>query len=98
MNRNAESNTGSDQSATATLTLQATDVTGTHTLEMSGVQESVPAGLLAQAIAARMELPQNVPWALRSDTTGAFLEDALPIGDQIEQESTVTVTPKAHLG
>ena len=98
MTRNSASLPNSDSSATATLTLEATDVTGTHTLELDGVQESIPAGLLAQAIAARMELPQNVPWALRDDATGMFLEDARPIGDQVESASKVTVTPKAHLG
>jgi len=87
-----------DSSSAATLTLEATDVTGTHTLQLNGVQESVPAGALAQAIAARMELPQNVPWALRDDATGAFLEEARPIGDQIASQSKVTITPKAHLG
>ena len=98
MKPNPASSSGREASAPAVLTLEATDVTGTHTLELTGVQESVPAGALAQAIAARMELPQNVPWALRSDATGAFLEDSLPIGAQIGTDSRVTVTPKAHLG
>jgi hypothetical protein len=92
--------TGSDSttSPTATLTLEATDVTGTHTLEVSGVDESLSAGLLAQAIAARMELPQNVPWALRNDATGAYLEDNRAVGEQITTEAKVSIVPKAHLG
>jgi len=52
---------------------------------------------VAQTLAARMELPTNVPWALRNDQ-GMFLDDTQEIGAQIEQDARLTLTPKAHLG
>jgi hypothetical protein len=44
---------------------EAADVTGTHLIDARDVHRATPAGAVAQALAARMELPQNVPWALR---------------------------------
>jgi hypothetical protein len=64
----------------------------------SDVQRSLPAGAVAKALAVRMALPENVPWALRDETTSAFLEDDKPIGDQLGLGARVTVTPKTHLG
>jgi hypothetical protein len=81
-----------------TFTLEAMDVTGTQRVTAEDIQPSLPAESVARALAARMALPQNVPWALRSDTTGAFLEDRTPIGEQIEPGAQVTVVPKTHLG
>jgi hypothetical protein len=45
-----------------------------------------------------MALPGNVPWALRDEATGAYLDEEKPIGAQIETGSKVTLTPKTHLG
>lgn len=80
-----------------TLRFRATDVTGTLEMDVADVQDSVPAGAVARTLAQRMELPTNVPWALRDDR-GAFLADDRRIGDQIEPGATVTLTPKTHLG
>ena len=77
---------------------EAADVTGTHLIDARDVQRGTPAGAVAQALAARMDLPQNVPWALRDDRTGKYLEDQRAIGDQIETASRLTLHPKAHLG
>lgn len=77
---------------------EAADVTGTQRLIANDVQRSLPAGTVARALAARMALPENVPWALRSDSTSAFLDDDQSIGEQIERGAKVTVTPKTHLG
>ena len=76
--------------------LRATDVTGTLEIE-ADLQASVPAGAVAQALAQRMELPTDVPWALRDDR-GAFLDDEREIGEQIKADAKVTLTPKTHLG
>lgn len=75
----------------------AADVTGTHELAVTDVQRSLPAGAVAKALAARMSLPENVPWSLH-DAQGAFLADDEPIGDQIAEGSKVTLAPKTHLG
>jgi len=76
--------------------LRATDVTGSLELEAE-LQPSVPAGAVAQTLAQRMELPTDVPWALRDDR-GAFLDDERQIGEQLEADARVTLTPKTHLG
>ena len=76
--------------------LRATDVTGSLEIE-ADLQPSVPAGAVAQTLAQRMELPTDVPWALRDDR-GAFLDDERQIGEQIEANAKVTLTPKTHLG
>jgi len=94
----AQTRPDSDASSTATLCIEATDVTGTHSVRVSEVEPNVPAGVLAAAIAARMSLPDNVPWALRDDATSVFLDDQRAVGDQIRPEARVTVTPRTHLG
>ena len=76
--------------------LRATDVTGSLELEAE-LQPSVPAGAVAQMLAQRLELPTDVPWALRDDR-GAFLDDERQIGEQLEADARVTLTPKTHLG
>ena len=61
------------------------------------MQGSVPAGAVARTLAQRMELPTDVPWALRDDC-GALLDDDRQIGEQIDADAKVTLTPKTHLG
>lgn len=86
-------------SETGRFQFTAMDVTSSRGLEVHDIQRSTPAGSAAKAIAARMELPGNVAWALRNDSTGAYLDEDRPIGDQLEETgSKLTVTPKSHLG
>jgi hypothetical protein len=90
---------GSDSgSGTATISLEASDVTGTHWVRARDVEPSLPAGAVARALATRMLLPQDVTWALRDDATSVFLDDSRPIGDQIASNARLTVSPRAHLG
>ncbi|HOK77360.1 MAG TPA: hypothetical protein PLW35_06510 [Verrucomicrobiota bacterium] len=79
------------------LRFRATDITESNDIEVEDLEWDVPAGDVAQTLAARMELPTNVPWALRNDQ-GMFLDDTQEIGAQIEQDARLTLTPKAHLG
>ena len=95
MQENTNVSTGVDE---GTLRFRATDVTGTHTLEAHHVEKSLPAGAVARALARRMLLPDNVPWALRDDQTSVYLDQDVAIGDQIEPGADVTITPKTHLG
>lgn len=76
---------------------RASDVTGTLDLEVADLQRTVPAGALARTLAQRMDLPTNVPWALRDDR-GAYLDEDREIGEQIQADARVTLTPKTHLG
>jgi len=78
--------------------LQATDVTGTHSILARDVQRTLSAGDVARSLAAVMLLPDNVPWSLRDEGSSAFLDDDRPIGEQVEPGAKVTITPKAHLG
>ena len=80
----------------ASIRLRATDVTESLEVE-TDLQPSVPAGAVARALAQRMQLPPDVPWALRDDR-GAFLDEARQIGEQVEPNARVTLTPKTHLG
>ena len=79
-----------------TLRIRATDVTGSLELDTE-LQPEVPAGAVARTLAQRMELPTDVPWALRDDR-GAYLDEERQIGEQLQPEARVTLTPKTHLG
>ena len=84
----------------ATFAFRARDVTGTHDIHVEDVVRGTPAGAVAQAVAASMNLPTNVPWALRNDRTGAWIPDDAALDASLEEdrEATLTLTPKAHLG
>ena len=81
-----------------TIRFTATDVTGTHSVEATDVQRNLPAGAVASALADRLGLPKDVPWALRSDTTSAHLDEDVAMGEQIETAANVTLFPRTHLG
>ena len=85
-----------EASPVATISFEATDVTGLHTAT-ANVQRSLPASAVVDSLVREMSLPQNVPYALRDDSTGSFLDDDEAIGDQMT-EGSVTLTPKTHLG
>ncbi len=87
-----------DSPAADAFSFEASDVTGTHQVFVENVDRSLPAGAVARALAARMSLPQNVPWGLRENSNSAFLADEQPVGSQIEPGASVTITPKSHLG
>ena len=92
-----DSLTDNSDSSTATLTFSAADVTGTH-ISKANVQRSLPARAIVDSLVASMSLPANIPYGLRDESTGAFLDDAKAIGEQIGADAKVTVTPKTHLG
>jgi hypothetical protein len=78
------------------LRVRATDVTGTLEVEADLPPDAL-AGVVAQSLADRLQLPVDVPWGLR-DQRGAFLDDDRQIGEQVEPNAEVTITPKTHLG
>jgi hypothetical protein len=77
-------------------TFEAENFMGTNRLKAS-YQKSVLAGAAARGTAAQLSLADNVPWTF-VDQEGRFLDDHLPLGQQIKPGETVTVVPKAHLG
>ena len=80
------------------VSFSVSDVTGTISLEKENIQGSLPVAAVALSLASEMQLPENVPWGLRDDQTSEFLDDQKPINEQIESGTSVTVTPKTHLG
>ncbi len=76
----------------------ATDVTGNTSLLTTDIEPELPVGAAARTLAARMQLPDNVPYTLRDESTSVYLNESLPIGDQVEADATLTITPKSHLG
>ena len=90
---------GVNGNGVATLNFHVSDATGVRAIEVSDIQPSTSTGEVAAALAARLDLPTNVPWGLRSSRTSRVLDDNEPIGEQIAQEGErVSVMPKAHLG
>jgi len=87
----------SDPTPATTIRFAASDVTGTHSA-IADVQRSLPASAVVSSLVKQMIMPENVPYGLRDDTTGRFLDDDIPIGDQLTPESRTTLTPKTHLG
>ncbi len=75
----------------------ARDVTGS-TVASARFQRSAPTSAVAKALATRMQLPSDVPWALRDARQGRFLDESKAIGEQVDEGAQVDVVPKAHLG
>jgi hypothetical protein len=77
------------------------DVTGTHRARLE-LDPQLRVGAVAEAVAERMALPPDTSWALRSESTAAFLDDGAAIGDALDSEDRTSVslvaTPRAHLG
>jgi hypothetical protein len=77
------------------------DVTGSSTARLE-VDRQLRVGAVAEAVAERMQLPSDTTWALREESTAAFLDDGLAIGDALGSEDRTNValvaTPRAHLG
>ena len=81
--------------------LRIRDITATHEAELV-IDADLRVGAVARTVAARMSLPADTTWALRSDTTAAFLDDDATIGEAVgvdgDTEVFLTATPRAHLG
>jgi hypothetical protein len=77
------------------------DVTGTHRARLE-LDPQLRVGAVAEAVAERMSLPPDTSWALRDESTAAFLDDDVAIGDAVDSEDRTSValvaTPRAHLG
>jgi hypothetical protein len=82
------------------LSLEVSEVTGSRTLEMEGIDGHRTAADLARSMAAMLELPENQPYALRDEDSQRMLLDEQPVGSQISPTTRprLTVIPKARLG
>jgi len=79
------------------LQLEVTNVTGTRSYR-ADVDASLPADVVCRAMSQHLDLPRNVPWALRKTESAEFLDAEKAIGEQVESGEQVTLTPRAHLG
>ena len=82
---------------TRTITFDAGNITGTQEIPIE-IRPDLSVRSVTDTIAHRMVLPTDVTWALRDDSSSAYLDEDAPIGDQLERGAHVTITPKAHLG
>lgn len=80
------------------LSFVATDVTGLRRLEFDGIDGHRTAGDVATSVASAMDLPTNVPWALRHEEKARMLEQGTALGGQVDAGAELVVIPKSHLG
>ena len=77
------------------------DVTGTNVAEMD-LDPGLRVGSVAESVAAGMSLPNDTIYALRDESTAAFLDDDDPIGEVVDPQAgpdvALVLTPRAHLG
>ena len=80
------------------LSFSVSDVTGLHVLDLENVDGHRTVGDVATSIASLMDLPANIPYALRDDTRAKMLVDDSPLGNQVDLGAKLVLTPKVHLG
>ncbi len=80
------------------LSFSVSDVTGLHTLDFENVDGHRSVSDVATSIASLMDLPTNIPYALRDDTRAKMLVDDAPLGNQVDLGAKLVLTPKVHLG
>jgi len=86
-------------SVSESLSFEVSEVTGTKTLQVDGVDGHRLAGEVAASMAAMLELPANAPYYFRDETTARKLGDDDPLGVQIPPTGAkLMVVPKTKLG
>ena len=77
--------------------LRARCVTGTN-VATGRFPRSARPGVVAKALASRLNLPVEGSWSLRDSRVGRFLDDSRSLGEQLEDSADVDIVPRAHLG
>ena len=81
------------------ISFTARDITGLHEITVDDMPADAPAGEVARSLANRLNLPTNVPWSLRSDTSAEYLKDDVDLASQLpETGAKLTISPRTHLG
>lgn len=81
------------------ISFTARDITGLHEITVDDMPADAPAGEVARSLANRLNLPTNVPWSLRSDTSAEYLRDDQDLASQLpETGAKLTISPRTHLG
>lgn len=82
-----------------TISFTVRDITGLHEITVDDMPADAPAGEVARSLANRLNLPTNVPWSLRSDTSAEYLKDDDDLASQLpETGAKLTISPRTHLG
>ena len=81
------------------ISFTARDITGVHEITVDDMPADAPAGDVARSLANRLNLPANVPWSLRSDTSAEYLKDDVDLASQLpETGAKLSLVPRTHLG
>lgn len=79
------------------LEVRAMNISGSRQVELR-VQRRLPAGTLARTAARRLSLPGDSIWALRDESSSAYLDDTRPVGEQVRSGARLRLSPRSHLG
>ena len=91
--------TATRTTAPRAISFTARDITGVHEITVDDMPADAPAGDVARSLANRLNLPTNVPWSLRSDTSAEYLKDDVDLASQLpETGAKLTISPRTHLG
>jgi len=83
------------------LTVEVNDPFGQHQLVLEGVRPTVTANEILAMAMSEMQLPPNIDWDLRDESTSRLLNEKQPMGDLVGEEAPhvrLTMQPNAGLG
>jgi hypothetical protein len=90
--------------ATATLSLRVGDATGQKRARVSSVSVTATVGELVQSLLGQLALPSEnaegrpLAYQLRLDRMGRHVHDSEVVGDVLEDEDELTLTPSIDAG
>ena len=80
------------------LSFTVTDVTGLKRFEFDDVDGHRTVSDVASSVAVAMDLPSELPYALRDEQRARMLQQEEPLGQQIDTSADLVVIPRSHLG
>ncbi len=87
--------------ADETLTVEVNDPFGQHQVMLEGVRPSTTANEILAMALAELQLPPNIDWDLRDETTSRLLTEKQPMSGLVTEEAPqvrLTMQPNAGLG
>jgi hypothetical protein len=93
-----------EQTATMTLGLRASDVSGQKAVRASAVPTSFTVGELVRQLIAKMGLARNdvegrpLAYQARLDREGRHLNGAETVGDALQEDDEIVLTPNIDAG
>ena len=83
------------------LTVEVNDPTGQQQVVLDGVRPTATSKEIVAMALSKMQLPPNIDWDLRDESSSRLLPEKQQFGDVAKQESPhvrVTMQPNAGLG